>query len=52
MHVYAYGNPPVWVKAREVCMSSKPDYHAFHHTTIAIEEEEEEEERSKAHARS
>lgn len=28
MNVYAYGNPLAEVKAREVCVSGKPDYHA------------------------
>jgi hypothetical protein len=30
MNVYAYGNPLAYIKAREVCVSGKPDYHASH----------------------
>jgi hypothetical protein len=30
MNVYAYGNPLAQIKAREVCVSGKPDYHASH----------------------
>jgi hypothetical protein len=34
MNVYAYGYPLAQVKAREVCVSGKPDYHAAHQPAL------------------
>jgi hypothetical protein len=36
MNIYAYGNPLLQVKAREVCVSSKPDYHASHQQLLEL----------------